>query len=113
MARGGRNGPPGNLETAGSGGAIDTKAMSTIFEQFNAHLSQNISRLEALSIKITIPPVELNINFNGAGVLESIRRYVGEEMLTAIKRELGEYRVGPTGRLVKGNGGQLPLPNAK
>lgn len=108
--RGGSSGAAGGGESAG---ALDMKAMSNVFETFNNRLSSSIDRLEALQIHITIPPVELNINFNGGGILQSIRRYVGEEMLIAVKKTISTFRVGPNGTLVPGNGGQLPLANAK
>ena len=90
-------------DNAGVGGDVNelTQSLSSVFSTFNSDFSTIVQRLENVSIQIQIAPVQVNIDLNGGGILQSIRQYVSEELWDGIQKEISQYTMGPNGKLQK------------
>ena len=78
-----------------------TDAFQNIFSTFNSDFQNAISRLENVNIEIKISPINVTVDLNGGAVLSSLKRYVSEELMNEVQKQIAQYQIGNNGKLSK------------
>jgi TP901 family phage tail tape measure protein len=75
--------------------------LASALNTFNKDLSANITNLQNTKFQIKLETANINVNFQGASFLSTLKDQIQKELFDQLAKELGNYRVGPGGNIVK------------